>query len=159
MRGGRARALIGREVQLPRTLLRPLGWSDSAQSLYQTRLPSDPPLVLAVQHPRPHAPPSPPSPSLPPPPPPPLLLLPLLPVEFLSLSLEGPLPPLGQLMNCPLRPLSGFSWLRWPRSSALQGALTPWVCVCVCVCVCVFIKLHITTQSGPVILVILCHSH
>ena len=28
-------------------------------------------------------------------------------------------------------------------------------CVCVCVCVCV----HITTQSGPVILVILCHSH
>ena len=41
------------------------------------------------------------------------------------------------------------------------------VCVCVfiklhitvCVCVCVFIKLHITAQSGPVILVILCHSH
>ena len=33
------------------------------------------------------------------------------------------------------------------------------VCMCVCVCVCVFIKLHITTQSGPVILVILCHSH
>ena len=32
------------------------------------------------------------------------------------------------------------------------------LCVCVCVCVCVFIKLHITTQSGPVILVILCHS-
>ena len=30
--------------------------------------------------------------------------------------------------------------------------------LCVCVCVCVFIKLHITTQSGPVILVILCHS-
>ena len=27
------------------------------------------------------------------------------------------------------------------------------------VCVCVFIKLHITAQSGPVILVILCHSH
>ena len=26
------------------------------------------------------------------------------------------------------------------------------------VCVCVFIKLHITAQSGPVILVILCHS-
>ena len=33
------------------------------------------------------------------------------------------------------------------------------VCVCICVCVCVFIKLHTTTQSGPVILVILCHSH
>ena len=31
--------------------------------------------------------------------------------------------------------------------------------VCVCVCVCVFIKLHITTPSGPVIVVILCHSH
>ena len=31
---------------------------------------------------------------------------------------------------------------------------------CVCVCVCVFIKLHITTQSGSVILLaILCHSH
>ena len=28
--------------------------------------------------------------------------------------------------------------------------------ILVCVCVCVFIKLHITTQSGPVILVILC---
>ena len=33
------------------------------------------------------------------------------------------------------------------------------VCVCVCVYVCVFIKLHITAQSGPVILAILCHSH
>ena len=31
--------------------------------------------------------------------------------------------------------------------------------VCVYVCMYVFIKLHITTQSGPVILVILCHSH
>ena len=30
--------------------------------------------------------------------------------------------------------------------------------VCV-VCVYIFIKLHITAQSGPVILVILCHSH
>ena len=29
----------------------------------------------------------------------------------------------------------------------------------VCVCVCVFTKLHITAQPGPVILVILCHSH
>ena len=33
------------------------------------------------------------------------------------------------------------------------------VCVDVWMCVCVFIKLHITAQSGPVILVILCHSH
>ena len=32
------------------------------------------------------------------------------------------------------------------------------VTVCVCVCMCVFIKLHITAQSRPVILVILCHS-
>ena len=40
--------------------------------------------------------------------------------------------------------------------------------VCVCVCACkresvrvylVFIKLHITAQSGPATLVILCHSH
>ena len=31
--------------------------------------------------------------------------------------------------------------------------------VCIYVCIDVFIKLHITTQSGPVILVILCHSH
>ena len=31
--------------------------------------------------------------------------------------------------------------------------------VCVCVCMCVFIKFHITAQFGPVILVILCHSH
>ena len=37
------------------------------------------------------------------------------------------------------------------------------LCVCLCVCgcvwVCVFIKLHITAQSGLVILVILCPSH
>ena len=42
---------------------------------------------------------------------------------------------------------------------AFVGALYVCMYVCVCVCVCVFIKLHITTQSGPVILVILCHSH
>ena len=36
-----------------------------------------------------------------------------------------------------------------------------YVCMyaCMYVCMYVFIKLHITTQSGPVILVILCHSH
>ena len=33
------------------------------------------------------------------------------------------------------------------------------VCVCVFVCVSVFIKLHITAQSGPVILVTLCSSY
>ena len=34
-----------------------------------------------------------------------------------------------------------------------------YVFTCVCVYVCIFIKLHITAQSGPVIRVILCHSH
>ena len=41
-------------------------------------------------------------------------------------------------------------------------SLCIYVCMYVCimyVCMYVFIKLHITTQSGPVILVILCHSH
>ena len=33
------------------------------------------------------------------------------------------------------------------------------VCMYVCMYVCIFIKLNITAQSGPVILVILCHSH
>ena len=49
-----------------------------------------------------------------------------------------------------------------------QGVCMLYVCMYVCmyllnlhmyVCMYVFIKLHITTQSGPVILVILCHSH
>ena len=31
--------------------------------------------------------------------------------------------------------------------------------VCVCVYVCIFIELHITAQSGPVTVVILCHLH
>ena len=95
-----------------------LGWSGSAQSPNRAGLSTGLPIVLAVQHaPLPPLPsptlPSPTLPSL-------LLLLPLRPVEFLSLSLEGPLPPLGLPMNCPLHPLFGFSWLRWPRSSALQ---------------------------------------
>ena len=34
-----------------------------------------------------------------------------------------------------------------------------YVCMYVCIYVCIFIKLHITAQSGPVILVVLCHSH
>ena len=33
-----------------------------------------------------------------------------------------------------------------------------YVCMYVCMYVCIFIKLHITAQSGLVILVILCHS-
>ena len=32
-------------------------------------------------------------------------------------------------------------------------------CMYVCVSECMFIKLHITAQSGPVIRVIICHSH
>ena len=40
-----------------------------------------------------------------------------------------------------------------------MGVSTTGRSVCVCVCVCVFIELHITAQSGLVILVILCHSH
>ena len=40
-----------------------------------------------------------------------------------------------------------------------NSASSPILCVCARVCVYVFIKLHITAQSGPVILVILCHSH
>ena len=43
--------------------------------------------------------------------------------------------------------------------TCIPGVCLCFVCVCVCVCVCVFIKLHITAQFGPVILVILCHSH
>ena len=34
-----------------------------------------------------------------------------------------------------------------------------YVCMYVSMYVCIFIKLHITAQSGPVIRVILCHSH
>ena len=30
---------------------------------------------------------------------------------------------------------------------------------CVCVCVCVLTELHITVQSDPVVLVVLCPSH
>ena len=44
-------------------------------------------------------------------------------------------------------------------SSAARFRLTPTGRCCVCVCVNVFIKLHITAQSGSVILVIICHSH
>ena len=110
-RGGRGRALIGHVVQLPRTSLLSLDWSDSAHSPYQARLPTDPPFVLTVQNPRFPAPLSPPRSSLSPPlPPAPLLLkLPLRLVEFLSLSLEGPLPPLGLPTNCPLHPLFSLS--------------------------------------------------
>ena len=47
-------------------------------------------------------------------------------------------------------------------ANKVERAKRSCVCFCIlalCVCVCVFIKLHITAQSGPVILVILCHLH
>ena len=52
-------------------------------------------------------------------------------------------------------------WIDFLDDSFYRGLLCMYVSVCVCVCVCVrvFIKLHITAQSGLVILVILCHSH
>ena len=43
-----------------------------------------------------------------------------------------------------------------PKKISRRGS--PRSLVYLCVCVCVFIKLHITAQSGLVILVILCHS-
>ena len=49
---------------------------------------------------------------------------------------------------------AGFSY---PCSSGGKQKYSMYVCMYVCMYV--FIKLHITTQSGPVILVILCHSH
>ena len=57
-------------------------------------------------------------------------------------------------------------WTFLSRSDRARAWWSTRVCaracvrVCIyCVCVCVFIKLHITAQSGPVILVILCHSY
>ena len=43
-----------------------------------------------------------------------------------------------------------------PKGGSMRGGS---MYVCMYVCMYVLIKLHITTQSGPVILVILCHSH
>ena len=46
------------------------------------------------------------------------------------------------------------------RLSVIQSRLRSFfLMVCMCVRLCVFIKLHITAQSSPVILVIMCHSH
>ena len=46
-----------------------------------------------------------------------------------------------------------------PTSTPFPSPFPSPTAMCVCVTVCVFIKLHITAQSGPVILVILCHSN
>ena len=43
--------------------------------------------------------------------------------------------------------------------SMILVTMYQYVCMYVCMYVCIFIKLHITAQSGPVIRVILCHSH
>ena len=100
------------------------GWVTNGSS-HCSRCPAPPP---------PRPPLSPLPLSLPSPPPPPVLLLPLRLVEFLSLSLEGPLPPLGQPMNCPLRPLFGFSSLR-----------------CVCVYMCVYVVISFILDVGLVV--------
>ena len=56
-----------------------------------------------------------------------------------------------------------FDLYRFPLSASTDSHGVPMILVCARararVCVCVFIKLHITAQSGLVILVILCHSH
>ena len=46
-----------------------------------------------------------------------------------------------------------------PLLTAAVSLVISVVCMYVCMYVCIFIKLHITAQSGPVIRVILCHSH
>ena len=43
--------------------------------------------------------------------------------------------------------------------SGIHSSVVFNACAYVCMYVCIFIKLHITAQSGPVIRVILCHSH
>ena len=58
--------------------------------------------------------------------------------------------------NVPTCPAGNKSACQSVHSTVVPGLV--YVYVCVCVCVCVFIKLHITAQSGLVILVILCHS-
>ena len=55
-------------------------------------------------------------------------------------------------------------YLRQNRDICVHGRRYYIMCVCVCVyllCVrvSVYVKLNITAQSGPAILVILCHSH
>ena len=71
-----------------------------------------------------------------------------------------------RLASCSRPPSPSRSALSPPCCTACDPSYLPRsttecvrVTICVCVCVCVFIKLHITAQSGPVILVILCHSH
>ena len=47
----------------------------------------------------------------------------------------------------------------WFDGTIIIYVITTLLTMYVCMYVCIFIKLHITAQSGPVIRVILCHSH
>ena len=61
-----------------------------------------------------------------------------------------------ETLRDPTNVMAPFSRAPLNLTVALFIAAFSWVWRCVCVCVCVFIKLHITAQSGLVILVILC---
>ena len=55
---------------------------------------------------------------------------------------------------------NGSTMLLFPyRKDLFFISTSPYYVDSVCVCVCVFIYFHIIAQSGPVILVILCHLH
>ena len=68
---------------------------------------------------------------------------------------------LGGIKGCKYK-TSSWHLNRFPMQITLGQQYNvgekPTVILCVCVCVCVFIKLHMTAQSGLVILGILCHS-
>ena len=66
--------------------------------------------------------------------------------------------PLTPPQRSSLSYFSGFGGRAGAFSHGARGGRAR-VLIDVFVCVCVSIKLHITAQSGPVILVILCHSH
>ena len=124
----------------------PVPASSPLPSLFPSCVPSFAPAAVHASSPSPS-----PSPSTSPFPPPPPTSSPLPPPTLI-------LPPIG--LPFP------FPWTRLPPRHDVR-AQTPGLTngaagcpqACVCVCVCVFIKLHITAQSGPVILFILCHSH
>ena len=72
---------------------------------------------------------------------------------------------LAALPPPPRRAARGNQYAEWEKQVPVSIHRRTMLKVCVWlrvltrVCVCVFIKLHITAQSGPVILVILYHSH
>ena len=85
--------------------------------------------------------------------------------QITSLRTDGDvhsLPRVGRVRPVVLK-VVGVTGLAYSGSTMAQFLCAslfpdPLLVQCVCVCVCVFIKLHITTQSRLVILVILCHS-